>query len=242
MAAAEAALGLPFAVRPGLLAATLPDVGALKASLPLASERIATKGGALVLERRHTAWVAEAGVGALAYSGKLMAPKPLPEPVAVARDALADALYGDALRHDCALLNLYAKGEKAACKYHSDPEHGTYWHRENVVVSAGEPRRFCFRKIGRAGDDDLHTFHLFHGDVVHMFGPCQDDYQHAVLAAEDDDTNDGDRVSIVFKKAIPAPGSGRLGHGVPRAATSTRKAAPKADARKKPRRRRAPAR
>ena len=82
-----------------------------------------------------------------------------------------------------------------------------------------------------------------------MFGPCQDDYQHAVLAAEDDDTNDGDRVSIVFKKAIPAPGSGRLGHGVPRAATSARKAAPKAagaapkaDARKKPRRRRAPAR
>ena len=249
LAAAEAALGLPFAVRPGLLAATLPDVGALKASLPLAAERIATKGGALVLERRHTAWVAEAGVGALAYSGKLMAPKPLPEPVAVARDALADALYGDALRHDCALLNLYAKGEKAACKYHSDPEHGTYWHRENVVVSAGEPRRFCFRKIGRAGDDDLHTFHLFHGDVVHMFGPCQDDYQHAVLAAEDDDTNDGDRVSIVFKKAIPAPGSGRLGHGVPRAATSARKAAPKAAgaapkaaARKKPRRRRAPAR
>ncbi|KAH8088664.1 hypothetical protein JL720_6614 [Aureococcus anophagefferens] len=153
-------------------------------------------------------------------------------PVAVARDALADALYGDALRHDCALLNLYAKGEKAACKYHSDRAR-TYWHRENVVVSAGEPRRFCFRKIGRAGDDD-HTFHLFHGDVVHMFGPCQDDYQHAVLAAEDDDTNDGDRVSIVFKKAIPAPGSGRLGHGVPRAATSARKAAPKAAARKKP--------
>jgi hypothetical protein len=149
LAAAEAALDLPFAVRPGLLAATLPDVGALKASLPLASERIATRGGALVLERRRTAWVAEAGVGALAYSGKLMAPKPLPEPVAVARDALADALYGDALRHDCALLNLYAKGEKAACKYHSDPEHGTYWHRENQGRKESEIPNLKGSDLGR---------------------------------------------------------------------------------------------
>jgi hypothetical protein len=35
---------------------------------------------------------------------------------------------------DCALCNLYPTGE-SACKFHTDPEHGTYWDRLTCVVS-----------------------------------------------------------------------------------------------------------
>jgi len=161
----------------------------------------------------------------------------MPTVVQAARDALADALPGDVQRFDCALANLYPAGEGAvrpgvgslprrasrslpplratprsqACKFHSDPEHGSYWHRDTAVVSLGEVRRFAFRRID---GDERHTFHLFHGDVVEMRRDCQDAYQHAVLAAEGE-ANDGARVSLVFKKAIPHGPSGRLGHGVP---------------------------
>ena len=61
-----------------------------------------------------------------------------------------------------------------------------------------------------------------------MFADCQDAYQHAVLPSEDPATNAGDRVGVVFKKAIPAPGSGRLGHGLPKQKRTTRVAAPEA--------------
>ena len=41
------------------------------------TQELMTADGKKVQERRHTAWLAEGGIGALAYSGKLMAPAPL---------------------------------------------------------------------------------------------------------------------------------------------------------------------
>ena len=38
------------------------------------TQELMTADGKKVQERRHTAWLAEGGIGALAYSGKLMAP------------------------------------------------------------------------------------------------------------------------------------------------------------------------
>ena len=54
-------------------AVSLPGVDELAAALPLRADTIATKSGALVLERRRTAWLAEPGIGALAYSGEVSA-------------------------------------------------------------------------------------------------------------------------------------------------------------------------
>ena len=54
-------------------AVALPGVDELAAALPLRADTIATKSGALVLERRRTAWLAEPGIGALAYSGEVSA-------------------------------------------------------------------------------------------------------------------------------------------------------------------------
>mmetsp|Transcript_12593 Transcript_12593/g.41276 ORF Transcript_12593/g.41276 Transcript_12593/m.41276 type:complete len:1027 (-) Transcript_12593:628-3708(-) len=212
----ERELELPFAVYPGLAAGAFTscsdDVQALARRLPLAAETVVTRSGVAVRERRHTAWVAESDVGAMAYSGKLMRPiAPLPEPVARLADSLAEALPKSP-RYDCALLNLYPDGG-AACRYHVDPEHGTYWHRDQAVVSCGEPRRFAFRRLDDpTNEDHRHVFHLFHGDVVHMFGDCQDTYQHAVFQADDHETNSGQRLSFVMKHALLRP-NGKKGHG-----------------------------
>ena len=74
-----------------------------------------------------------------------------------------------------------------------------------------------------------------------MFNDCQDVYQHAVLVPEDEKTNQGARVSLVFKNALLLP-SGKKGHGLPGSGTrSDRKKAKirvAGDERPKPGRRR----
>ena len=59
---------------------------------------------------------------------------------------------------------------------------------------------------------EVHSFHVFDGDVFHMFGDCQQSYQHCVMKSEGEGNNQP-RVSIVFKKSIPQA-NGRRGHGV----------------------------
>ena len=62
--------------------------------------------------------MAEAGVGGLAYSGKIMDPQPFSPIVASIRDKV-HAATGHYF--DCCLINLYRDGE-CACAYHSDPD------------------------------------------------------------------------------------------------------------------------
>eukprot|EP00622_Pseudochattonella_farcimen_P006411 FR742212.1.p1 GENE.FR742212.1~~FR742212.1.p1 ORF type:complete len:261 (+),score=18.44 FR742212.1:128-910(+) len=174
------------------------------AEVPFQPEMLVTRSGKQVPERRETCWMAETGIGGFVYSGKTMAPVPFTP--AVRR--LRDALYArQGIFYDCALLNLYPDGE-SACKYHADPGHGTYWAFDSVIVSFGETRRFCFR---RPTEEEAHSFHLFDGDCAHMFGDCQDEFEHSVMKSENED-NAGIRASIVFKTSLALP-SGRRGHG-----------------------------
>ena len=61
-----------------------PPVAAASAVLlltvPFAIERITSRNGDVLSERRGTEWVTEEGVGAMAYSGKLMRACPPPRP------------------------------------------------------------------------------------------------------------------------------------------------------------------
>ena len=92
--AAPGAAGLAGEVAGEVAASGLPSVAALVATrllvgpmarqIPFAQQELMTADGKRVRERRHTAWLAEEGIGALAYSGKLMAPAPLCESVGVA--------------------------------------------------------------------------------------------------------------------------------------------------------------
>ena len=121
----------------------------LRDAIPFQMDTIVTRSGSSVVERRGTAWVAEEGIGALAYSGKLMPPRPIPTVVRNAMRAVEKSLQlsnGDQPFFDCALCNHYPNSE-AACKFHTDPEHGSVWERLTCVVAAGDERRFAFRPI-----------------------------------------------------------------------------------------------
>ena len=78
---AQSALPLPHthcALLPSM-PALLPelDVSSLRVSVPFEQAELRTADGRTVRERRHTAWLADEGIGALAYSGKLMSPTAL---------------------------------------------------------------------------------------------------------------------------------------------------------------------
>lgn len=132
--------------------------------------------------------------------------------------ALRDALERDiGERFDCALCNFYPAGGEAACKWHTDSEHGTKWHTTTVVVSIGEARRFSFRPVKRPGTagvlhDGADLGALYWGDVVVMREHCNDDFEHSVMPAQGS-ANTGPRVSLVFKRAL-ADGNGRKGHSL----------------------------
>ena len=218
---AEAALQLPFRFLPNLVAppASLED---LAEEVGFQRDHLITRSGVRVLERRLTRWLAEDGIGGLAYSGKIMPPAPLGRGghVAAVRDQLLSACN---LRFDCCLANLYAD-EKAACKWHTDPEHGSMWALDTVVVSVGDTRRFALRKLGDASTDPasgtIHHFHAFEGDAVWMHSDCQDAFEHAVLPPEGAE-NQMPRASLVFKRALTSS-SGRRGHGTAKAKAARR--------------------
>lgn len=221
--ATAAAAGEASALLPSmhaLVASGTLSVEALRAEIPFEQATLLTADGARVRERRHTAWLAAAGIGALAYSGKLMPPSPLGDCRIAA--AAAAALRADtAQAFDCALCNLYPAGGEAACAFHRDPEHGTKWALETFVLAVGEPRRFAFRPHaplaplgvwaeGPAADGGQHVVTLVTGDVVTMRDECNVEWEHAVLPGQGR-ANEGARVSLVFKRAL-ATADGRKGH------------------------------
>mmetsp|Transcript_14783 Transcript_14783/g.27820 ORF Transcript_14783/g.27820 Transcript_14783/m.27820 type:complete len:534 (-) Transcript_14783:27-1628(-) len=230
--------------------------------MPFHFDTITTKDGSKVEERRGTAWVAEQGIGSLAYSGKLMTPHPLPEIVKRVMRQVEEGILDHhhpqqqqqhekfQLCHetlgtyfDCALCNHYPN-EESKCKFHTDPEHGTYWERLTCVVSAGnrDVRKFAFRPIPNENEWDRYesehsmrckgdvsqrgtedgiipaVIPLFPGDVVIMDRECNDVFHHAVYGRQDiGDTTDmlsNGRVSLVLKRAMDQ-GNGRKGHGRP---------------------------
>ena len=228
----------------------------LRNEIPFNIDTITTRSGSLVQERRSTAWIADDGIGSLAYSGKLMTPSPIPPIVQYTmreveksilkhdENQINDIIHGEKLSSssssssgavsppmhldytsqlklcveengkyfDCALTNHYPDYD-SACKFHTDPEHGSFWERLTCVVSAGNDdiRKFAFRPIPqindwsqwegvdddsnrrkkhRSGDGDNNTniepavIYLFPGDCVKMWGECNDVFHHAVYGSD----------------------------------------------------------
>ncbi|GAX28311.1 hypothetical protein FisN_27Hh034 [Fistulifera solaris] len=217
---------LPFDILPCGVS-DLQSVSAWQQDIPFQFDTIITRTGANVQERRGTAWVAEEGIGALAYSGKLMAPHPLPTSVTNVMRQVEHAMFRtESPFFDCALCNWYPYGE-SACKFHTDPEHGTMWDRLTCVVAAGDARRFAFRPIQTSWEDwdtnqqagtsqknginnEPAVIRLFPGDIVKMYDTCNDDFHHAVYP----DADGRGRVSLVLKRALPRGSKGQRGHGL----------------------------
>ena len=124
---------IPFDILPASLdwEQTLPNpLSNLQREIPFSFDTIVTRRGASVTERRGTAWIAEDGIGSLAYSGKLMTPNPISPMIReimrlVESRVLTNQDDGECPRpfFDCALCNFYPNTE-SACKFHTDPEHG----------------------------------------------------------------------------------------------------------------------
>lgn len=249
---------------------------ALLQSIPFHFDTLTTRTGNSVIERRGTSWLAEDGIGALAYSGKLMRPSAVPD---VVREIMRDVeqwCVEQGRRHsssqillgensssmslvelnwddsnsaslpylelgqflqsgdfstffDCALCNHYPDGD-SACKFHTDPEHGSLWHPTTCVISCGASRIFAFRPIPelstwsewdgqkRIKDEQLNdnaaaTLQLFPGDLVFMSGNCNEVFHHAVYSSPFDEAAGSSRVSLVLKRALDR-GRGKKGHGL----------------------------
>mmetsp|Transcript_33847 Transcript_33847/g.52714 ORF Transcript_33847/g.52714 Transcript_33847/m.52714 type:complete len:240 (+) Transcript_33847:252-971(+) len=188
----------------------LPSTAQLKSDIPFKMDSLITRTGQKVAERRETCWMAEDGIGSLAYSGKFMAPVPFSPSVRRIRDELFEKTN---IRYDCCLINYYPDGD-SACKWHTDPDHGRLWSLEEAVVSVGETRRFNLRQLTGANEDlDQYSYYVCSGDVMHMFADCQDRFEHCVLKGEGQQ-NCGPRISFVFKQAL-LQASGKRGHGAP---------------------------
>ena len=257
---------------------TQPLISDLLESIPFNFDTLTTRTGNSVIERRGTAWLASSGIGALAYSGKLMPPQLVPDCVGgvmreierlcsnhgdtklttsqtlLLKDSSAiELVWDDSTSNnipyeelgefiqsgetpleffDCALCNHYPDGD-SACKFHTDPEHGSHWHRTTAVVSAGTSRKFAFRPIpdlstwsewdpnrlmtSKQSKDDTAcapvVVQLFPGDVVLMTGVCNDVFHHAVYASPFDQAGThSSRVSLVLKRALDR--GGKKGHSL----------------------------
>ena len=201
----------------------------LRREVPFKAEKLVTRTGKRVDERRETCFVAESGIGGLAYSGKIMEPTLLNETslplVNSIRNAIVEALRNDEeyagydINFDCALMNLYPDGS-SACAWHTDPEMGTVWDRDSVIVSIGETRRFAFRKLApggekkqKGGEEEQIWVRVHHGDCILMRNDCNDNWEHCVFGKEND-SNNAARISLVFKRALSRGGGGKKGHGM----------------------------
>ena len=208
---------------------TALSVASLAREVPFKVEQLVTRDGTRVDERRETCWMADEGIGGLAYSGKVMRPTPFTPTVDALRRLVCEKT---GQRFDCALLNLYPE-RSVACKYHKDPDLGRLWARDSVIVSVGETRRFAFRADAKGGarggaagkrkpsHGPEHWFRVRGGDAVWMFGDCNDTWEHCVMPGESDADAGGaaateaPRASVVFKRSLAVgERGGARGHAV----------------------------
>lgn len=189
-------LELPFHILPGFCN-HIPEVSVptFSSQVNFRVDSVRTSSHKVVKERRETAWEGDEGVEPFQYSGKSMPRDAFSPTVKRVRDLLDEQLHQ---YFDCCLLNLYPDG-KSAMRYHIDPDQGSLWDYDTVIVSVGASRRFGFRRVN-VDNEKPHTFVVMHGDVTHMFGNCQESFQHAVKKA-DIKTEKCSRVSLVFKRS-----------------------------------------
>ncbi|WIA23492.1 hypothetical protein OEZ85_000237 [Tetradesmus obliquus] len=152
-------------------------------------------GSRAVPEARLTGWQSDIGA-TFKYSGKEMQPQAggMSQTCAQVREVLRE-VTGEAF--DSLLINYYPDG-KAGMRFHVDPLYGC-WTPTAAVVSLGDKRQFVFRRI-----DDFSVrwnYRVSNGDVVVMFGDCQEQLQHAIkVEAAAGDA--GPRVSLVYKQRL----------------------------------------
>jgi alkylated DNA repair dioxygenase AlkB len=158
--------------------------------VPLKREKIFVD-GIWVEELRQTFWYSEKQQ-VLNYSGKKMQPSPFIPIIKDLRDLIFDKI---GIMFDSVLVNYY-ENNNIGMRYHSDPLDGK-WSTDFFILSFGDTRKLIFREINNI--EKKYQFNLENGDAIHMFGNCQDVYQHCLKKEKG---TKGPRMSLVFKKYI----------------------------------------
>ena len=200
---------LPFAIHIGAVDASLLSLDELLAEASPRRDEIRSGSAKfteeIIPETRLTAWQSDVGE-CFHYSGKAMRPRVGDEEraglslrIGAIRDAIARGTR-IGRHYDSVLVNYYSGG-KCGMRFHSDPGQGEDggWGYSTCVVSAGACRQFVFRRVG--DPSKRCTFALRTGDVVEMFGDCQQAYQHSVKL-EGSDEAAGPRISLVYKRTL----------------------------------------
>jgi alkylated DNA repair dioxygenase AlkB len=190
----------PFRIYPAMLnGINTLSIQQLTSDVAFRADYIQTASQMTLPERRLTAWQGDGGVAPFAYSGKAMPRHDWSLTVRQVRDELHQRMHQ---YYDCCLLNLYPDGD-SGMRYHMDPDQGVLWDYDTAVVSVGASRRFSFRPVVSLGEGggQPHNFVVMHGDVTHMFGNCQTEFQHTVKKAEHK-AERAARSSLVFKRTF----------------------------------------
>ncbi len=141
------------------------------------------------IERRKTSWLSNNNNLTFEYSGKVMKPNNIPT---VLYD-LIDLIKKDfGILFDGILVNYYENGQ-VGMGYHSDPIDDK-WDNNFVILSLGAERKLIFRE--KENKEHKKEFMFNNGDLIYMFGNCQEKYEHSVRKNKDN----SDRISLVFKK------------------------------------------
>lgn len=144
-----------------------------------------------VVEQRGTSWLADDEL-TFEYSGKSMIPQKIPSLVSEIKQ-LVEKFIG--VNFDGILVNYYPDG-KSSMGYHSDPIEDK-WDNKFVVLSFGDTRNFIFRE--KENKDSKISYEFKDGDLIYMFGDCQERYEHSVRKNKG---SSEERLSLVFKKRI----------------------------------------
>lgn len=128
--------------------------------------------GVLVRESRLTSWQTETD-SEYSYAGKKLLPKPLTKTVNKLKKLIEEKHN---VKLDSVLINYYQDGNDHI-NYHSD-EYEIHKNNDIFVLSFGDTRKFIIReKINHQNRD---TFLINNGDLFHMYGKCQELYDHSV--------------------------------------------------------------
>ncbi|KAG1660596.1 hypothetical protein FOA52_003027 [Chlamydomonas sp. UWO 241] len=199
----EAAMALPFRMLPARMRDLRLDD--FVKEVELRQDTVYLDGGErAVTESRLTGWQSNVGAS-FKYSGKEMEPGPggMTPRVKAVRDKVK-GLTG--IEFDSVLVNYYPDG-RSGMRFHADPLYGM-WEPETAVVSIGQARRFIFREASDITSRWEYT--VSNGDVVYMWGDCQERLQHSVKVEREDRgaAELGPRMSLVFKRRVRDPAGG----------------------------------
>ena len=149
--------------------------------------------GVLIRESRLTSWQTNTNIPC-SYGGKIMNTKPFTKTVKLLKDKIESDMN---IKLDSVLINYYKDGNDHI-NYHSD-EYNIHKNNDIVVLSFGETRKFIIRKKSDHGERE--TFNIKNCDMFHMFGKCQDLYDHSIRREKNNTNNNTNgRLSLSFRR------------------------------------------